>query len=424
MYYLAVGEMDLVTTLLHLYDVSLETLELHLDAFSPHLPTNREIAIALSNLRTRVLIVSQRGEIRYWKAMARTMLVSQLRVLLPLGPGPAYDDLFDKNYFPERGDLNFIIIAAPKDHFFILPAEARKLIYELLLLESQEIRPLDSEVDAWIYPRWTPPWQKLGQSTGLLRACKQLSREATAVLYGNNVFGLLSQDARDADRWLRNIGSTNRRMIRYIRIDTDHAIRAWARYSLGRWNAERGPPRPFTNVLGHRIMAHAQAMELAIQSDFARATASCCTSTMMCLQLLQDCSNLSRLELFVPSWYHLDYRYPAALRFGACQGVAEVCQSIYNAIGHLYISTELRINCKVVTKDLVAVGVRLGLERLVVFWPKRFDDHQGQGIMVDQCDRDYWQAGEDRNELLIQFRPAKYGTDDTAIDAIWPKGST
>ena len=229
------GEALLVNTLQFLKQVSFETLELHLDEFNPHLPTNKRIAASLRNLRTRVLIVSQRGELRYWKAMARIMWVSQLRVLLPLGPGPAYEDLFDKSHFPEHGDLD-ISIAPPKDYFSCLPAEVRNLIYELLLLESKEIRPLDSEVDAWEHAiaKWTQPSQGLTQASGLLGVCKQVNQEATTVLYGRNLFGLLSREERDVDGWLTNIGSSNRQLLRYIRIDTDHALRAWGRMSIGR----------------------------------------------------------------------------------------------------------------------------------------------------------------------------------------------
>ena len=87
-------------------------------------------------IKTKVHIVSQRAEIRYWKAMARTMWASQLRVLLPLGPGPAEEDLFHFDYF--HGDLDFDI-TAPDDRFLPLPPEVRNIICQMLLLQPHEI---------------------------------------------------------------------------------------------------------------------------------------------------------------------------------------------------------------------------------------------------------------------------------------------
>ena len=163
-----------------------------------------------------------------------------------------------------------------------------------------------------------------------------------------------------------------------------------------------------------------RSLKLNTQQEIGKARKTCLASTMACLQLLQGRSNLSRLEVFVPLAYNLEYDYEAFVCLGSHEQQADSYQLVYEAIGKLHISTELRINCKEPAKDLKRVGKLLGLERLVVFLSVRtFLDH-GKGITIEECDQDLWLASGDKYEMLIQFRPVNHNKDETAIDAMWP----
>ncbi|KAH0547683.1 hypothetical protein FGG08_000172 [Glutinoglossum americanum] len=61
--------------------------------------------------------------------------------------------------------------------------------------------------------------------TGFLRACRQVSREACAVLYGSNHFHLFTTFSDDIRSFLEKIGESNRRSIRSLKIDWVHGVR-------------------------------------------------------------------------------------------------------------------------------------------------------------------------------------------------------
>lgn len=94
-----------------------------------------------------------------------------------------------------------------------LPPEISNRIYELVLIQTHRLRIERGQTDSKL--------------RALLAACKDIHQQASSIFYGANCFGYectaldLSQDVRSTTsliRWLKGIGSKNRRLLQPIHI--------------------------------------------------------------------------------------------------------------------------------------------------------------------------------------------------------------
>lgn len=91
--------------------------------------------------------------------------------------------------------------------FLDLPPEIRNRIYELILIQPQEVRIIAGH--------------DCSSTRAVLCACRQTHKEATAIYYMRNTFGLETPQwffSRHLNFWLRRIGGRKRAMLRDLRI--------------------------------------------------------------------------------------------------------------------------------------------------------------------------------------------------------------
>ncbi|KAL9607054.1 MAG: hypothetical protein Q9167_007993 [Letrouitia subvulpina] len=108
-----------------------------------------------------------------------------------------------------------------KDGFECFPKNVRKIIYKHLLRRQTTLKPLEN---APIRNYFKP----LGQETllfsaglNLLRTCKSVHREASNVLYGENVFLLNPPEIQSITQFFKAIGPINCSYLRNLKIDFD-----------------------------------------------------------------------------------------------------------------------------------------------------------------------------------------------------------
>lgn len=90
-----------------------------------------------------------------------------------------------------------------KNHLSLLglPAEIRQEIYKTLMVSQDEIGPFERH--------------KPGQSSQLLRVCRQICQEALPVLYGQNVIGIYSSNFGNLRR---SVGDHNMAQMTNLRL--------------------------------------------------------------------------------------------------------------------------------------------------------------------------------------------------------------
>jgi hypothetical protein len=101
------------------------------------------------------------------------------------------------------------------------------MIYHEILTLSHEIRPLAwmTRIDVASSECSRLYRRTLRYFTGFLLVCRQVSREACAVLYGSNHFHLFSNFSEEIMSFLEKIGEKNRRTIRSLKIDWVYGVR-------------------------------------------------------------------------------------------------------------------------------------------------------------------------------------------------------
>ncbi|KAK7916902.1 hypothetical protein PG985_010510 [Apiospora marii] len=95
-----------------------------------------------------------------------------------------------------------------------LPRELRDLIYQFCLVHKKP-------VDTCRYLQYTRP-PIYGLAPNILRVSKAVHREASPVLYSQNIFDLSKRSCDTVSRFLYRIGSNNADQIRHIKIAFPH----------------------------------------------------------------------------------------------------------------------------------------------------------------------------------------------------------
>lgn len=95
-------------------------------------------------------------------------------------------------------------------NFLDLPRELRDLIYQFCLIGKEPVDPWRD----WYYQ--VPSY---GLAISLLRVSKAVYREASPVLYSQNIFEFDKRPPDMVDRFLDRIGSINAYQIRHIKVD-------------------------------------------------------------------------------------------------------------------------------------------------------------------------------------------------------------
>lgn len=155
-----------------------------------------------------------------------------------------------------------------------------------------------------------------------------------------------------------------------------------------------------------------------MESIFKQAGEDVLKSTMKYLDQLQQCMNLACFEVVVPMLYGISYDDPFPC-VEVTQATAETLKCIYKALSKLHISKELR-NGSLDMGDVVkALGKRLGLDRIVVFYTDA--DRVSGGFSYyaeEQEEYGFWQHSDHEQEVSIQFRPS---AGDRDMELLWPQ---
>ena len=132
---------------------------------------------------------------------------------------------------------------------------------------------------------------------------------------------------------------------------------------------------------------------------FNKAGEDILKSMMKYLNQLQECTNLTRVEVVVPMNYGIDWEdlHPGV---DVQPPTRDTRIAIYTALSKLHISQELRVGYWNADATIKALGQSLGLERIgvfldgVVFLDGGVYPYEGEGDEFG-----YWKFTEDEKEL-------------------------
>ena len=337
--------------------------------------------------------------------------------------GPTYLSPFDDvpRYIEE--DLSWSkSMSLGENRLSGLPAEIRVTIYELLLVQAQEIRPLDHydglEDDMYDSSRFKN--HVLRDRIRFLGVCRLIHNEGTSILYGSNVFRLISREAGDTTNWLTTIGIRNRSRLRYLRIDPDQVLRAsnGLRFPSINQVSTEFPRRP----MGQSMQIAMAALVNKMQQEFAdiinEAYNAAKDGFLQSLELLQDCLQISRLEIRLPLDCRLDDDdYDCS--FQSLEPLVATCSSTLRILRAIRVANELRIGTDDITKELEDTVRKVGVAETIVFPDSPYAS--GETCFLDEnCDAS-WELRTCTNQARFTLRPRTMNRTEERIQHIWPQ---
>ena len=335
-------------------------------------------------------------------------------------------------------EIDLRVEACNCDYFSRLPPEIKNVIYEMLLEQDHEIRPLESGCDPGCEiddNKFSNTKTSLWMAAGLLRASKRIHDEVTSILFGTNVFSLFSYRPGSISLWLAEIGVRNRSRLRYVRIDADLPFHqmidtesSWfvddtddrcnldIPHDLSCKTLQQGlmtiDGPVLTNVAAIRqLMVEFTASE--VEEDHVKS-----------LDLLKSCTSISRLEIKLP-------RSGCIItdKHGPYFEMDEFRDTTYNrvlqCVLELRIYRELRISGFNDRGDLDVLWNNIEVEEIVAFGDdnsSRYFARYIAGPFGVGCRTPVsWDQCECKGAMRSRLKPATITPTEKRIDAIWPK---
>ena len=131
-------------------------------------------------------------------------------------------------------DLGISMNRKSHPRFLDLPVKVRLAIYRIFLLHQDPLTPLhhrDQRIEEYLV-RNNARKVLLRAGVQLLRTCKEVSDEATSVLYGENSFGLRPDDIEAIPKFFNLIGGSNCSKISSLNVNFEYNQE---RHWKGRW---------------------------------------------------------------------------------------------------------------------------------------------------------------------------------------------
>ena len=210
----------------------------------------------------------------------------------------------------------------------------------MLFLQPHEIMPLGCGEE----PFAQQPTKDLTNSYWPLGVCRTMSLEASSILYSRKVFRLVPQEVEDIEIWFTSIGLCNVQRLRYLCVDSDHALRAWDKYRLDCWkgSTREGSPKPHSHggKCWHSGLCEIHAIELGSCIQQGRGRRAKVDDEIP--KSITGMQNPMRVEVGVPMKYGVDWEdlHPGV---GVQPPTADTRIAIYMASSKLHISREMRI---------------------------------------------------------------------------------
>lgn len=419
----------------HLRQASFQLVELLMDE---HLL--KKIEPALLNIKTSTIVIWDSTKIRHDSAVFKKMWATEVIVM---GRNSKTMKYCRTATLTSRRAKGFYYLATfrntlgwPMDIFSNLPAEIRRIVYKLLLEQAHEIRPLDyaldADTDAASTTRSAEHVAHIQPIAGLLRASPIIHHEATSVLFGSNVFRLLSSTPNGATKWLETINVSNVSKLRYVRISADHMLREVRRLQLRfpwldriEWGTRpvQMPNRPLGRIMEARMNEALRIMKDVFEDTIQQATDDAVADQISAIHLLQACPTITRLDILMPrSWSISDGWFAGGVRIDPVLSDDfdnEDTGDIFDALATLKISVELRIGADYPRWGLEDAIKSTGVQEAVIYAVSHYfaeEDNEEYGGMEN------WQMAPCGREERLRLHPATVpNVLERSIAKIWPQ---
>ena len=260
-----------------------------------------------------------------------------------------------------------------------------------------------------------------------------IHHEATSILFGRNVFRLLSSTPKGVTKWLETITVRNFSMLRYVRISADHMLREFRHLSCAFPFMNRFDMRPrsvemFNRPLS-RIMAASTNQEVlaagaAFRDSIRQAADDAVADQISAIHLLQACPSIMCLDILLPrSWSF--HKIPFIPRENSYHGLHDRGEThkyddVFNALAELNIAVELRIGADYARRSLENAIRSTRVQEAVLYAVSRRFQYveygdtpgHGQGWRMAPCGR----------EKRLRLHPATAtNLADERIMRLWPR---
>ena len=118
-------------------------------------------------------------------------------------------------------------MASPHFYLLRLPCEIRRLIYESFYPVAKHIKLTSGPVSEEMTHEAFTTCQLSSEAINLMRVCRQINDETTAILYGTNTFSMVPSESLTLHphqislRWLHDLRSSTKRMVKKLDIHVE-----------------------------------------------------------------------------------------------------------------------------------------------------------------------------------------------------------
>ena len=118
-------------------------------------------------------------------------------------------------------------MASPHFYLLRLPCEIRRIVYESFYPVAKHIKLTSGPVSEEMTHEAFTICRLSSEAINLMRVCRQINDETTAILYGTNTFSIVPSESltlhprRNSLRWLHDLRSSTKRMVKKLDIHAE-----------------------------------------------------------------------------------------------------------------------------------------------------------------------------------------------------------